>query len=110
MIGISQAIRPGLGPLLIMVPGLLLLPVLAMVPSLGGQCPLSKPPEEAKAAARGSVMIGSMMVTMLLSGLAMFASSTGWLGWLIAAELPIVVAIGITLERGLNRAKWEPIE
>lgn len=110
MIGISQAIRPGLGPLLIMVPGLLLLPVLAMVPSLGGQCPLSKPPGEAKAAARGSVMIGSMMVTMLLSGLAMFASSTGWLGWLIAAELPIVVAIGITLERGLNRAKWEPIE
>jgi hypothetical protein len=111
MIGLTQLIRPDLQRLWIMVPGLLLLPVLALLPDLrGSDCLLSKPPEDAKSASRGSVMMGAIMVSMLLSGLAIFASATGWLAWLIVAEGVVVAMVYVAMERSLRRAAWSSAE
>ena len=76
--------------LLLLLPGLIALPVYALVPCLGGKAvPLSQPGEEAKSASRGLLMIGTMFVSLILAGLANWSWSAGWFKWLLFVEMPL---------------------
>ena len=50
------------------------LPLVALIPNVGGRAvPLSQPVEQARAASRGLMLIGTMFATIGLSAVAMFA-------------------------------------
>ena len=69
----------GSSQVLMLLPGVMAMPVFALVPTLGGGAvPLSQPAEEAKSATRGLSMIGAMIVSIALSGFALVAWSFGW--------------------------------
>src|SRR5204863_6717541 len=73
--------------LALLLPGLIALPIYALVPCLGGKAvPLSLPTEEAKSAGRGIHMIAVMMVSFALAGLATWSWSAGWFRWLLLVE------------------------
>jgi hypothetical protein len=97
--------------LALLLPGLLAMPVYALVPSLGGKAiPLSQPTEEAKSASRGLVMIGVMLAAVVLSVLATWAWSGGWFGWLLGAELLVVAGLYTALRASLTARRWPPME
>jgi ABC-2 type transport system permease protein len=97
--------------LLLLLPGMLALPVFAMVPCLMGEAvPLSKPTEEAKATSRGWKFFGIMMISMAVSGFAYFAWITGWFWWLMLVETVAVVAIYAGMRASLRTLQWSPAE
>jgi hypothetical protein len=82
---IAWVLRGQASSLALLLPGIIALPVFALLPNLGGKgVPLSLPTEEAKSTNRGSLMIGVMVVSGLLSAVASWAWSGGWFGWLAA--------------------------
>jgi fatty acid desaturase len=94
-----------------LLPGVIALPVFALLPNLGGKCvPLSLPTEEAKSASRAAIMIGVMIAAGILSGLAAWAWSSGWFGWLLLVELVVVSVIYVGLRASISAAKWPPME
>jgi hypothetical protein len=93
--------------LLLLLPGLIITPVYALIPCLGGKAvPLSQPPDEAKTAERGLVIIAVMIVTLLLSGLVVWAKSGGWFWWLVLAETILATGIYIGLYTSLATVRW----
>ncbi len=97
--------------LVLVLPGIISLPVYAMIPSLGGRAvPLSMPTEEAKSAKRGLTMVGVLFIAMVLSGLASWAWAGGWFWWFIAAETVLVAAAYVALHVALATARWAPME
>jgi ABC-2 type transport system permease protein len=68
---IAWVLRGQASPLALLLPGLLALPVFALIPNLRGKgIPLSLPTEESKSASRGLMVVALMMVAGLLAGLA----------------------------------------
>lgn len=97
--------------LALLLPGLIALPVYALIPCLGGKAvPLSLPTEEAKSAGRGVTLIGVMMIAMALSGLASWAWSDGWFWWLVLAETIVAAGIYAGLYASLRTVRWKPLE
>ena len=95
----------------LLLPGIIALPIYALIPCLGGKAvPLSLPNEEAKSAARGLSMIGVMLVSMALSGLALWAWSGGWFKWLLLVETVLVIAFYVGMRVSLAAARWRPLE
>jgi hypothetical protein len=96
---------------LLLLPGIITLPIFALIPSLGGKgVPLSVPVEEAKSAGRGLAMMGAMFISMALSGVALWAWSTGWFWWFLLIESILAVALYVALRRAVTAAKWQPQE
>jgi ABC-2 type transport system permease protein len=97
--------------LALLLPGLLAIPVYALIPSVGGKSvPFSLPAEEAKSAGRGLTMIGVMLVSMALSGISLWAWSTGWFWWFLLAETIVAVGLYVTLRASLASVRWKPME
>jgi hypothetical protein len=97
--------------LALMLPGLIALPVYALVPCLRGQAvPLSLPVEEAKSAGRGLRMILVMFVSMALAGISLWAFSTGWFAWFLLGETVIVTVTYLLMRRSLASVRWTPLE
>ncbi len=95
----------------LLLPGLVALPVYAMFSTLGGKgVPLSLPIEESKSASRGLSMVGVMMVSMALAGLATWAWAQGWFWWLLLGESVLVAIIYPVMRRSIDRARWRPLE
>jgi len=108
---IVWALRGQVSSLALLLPGVIALPVFALLPNLGGKgVPLSLPTEASKSASRGALMIGVMVVAGLLSGLASFAWSGGWFGWLLLFELVIVCVLYVGLRASISAARWPPME
>jgi ABC-2 type transport system permease protein len=108
---IAWALRGHSADLALLLPGVIALPVFALLPNLGGRgVPLSLPTEEAKSAGRGATMIGVMVASGLLSALANWAWSGGWFGWLLLLELVIVSVLYMGLRASLSAARWPPLE
>jgi hypothetical protein len=108
---IAWVLRGQASPLALLLPGLVALPVFALIPNLGGKgVPLSLPTEEAKSASRGLMVIALMFVAGLLSGLAAWAWSSGWFGWLLLVEVIIVSALYVGLRALISAARWPPME
>ncbi|PYK62344.1 MAG: hypothetical protein DME21_06650, partial [Verrucomicrobia bacterium] len=95
----------------LLLPGIIALPIYALIPCLGGKAvPLSLPNEEAKSAARGLSMIGVMLISMALSGLALWGWSGGWFKWLLLVETVLVIAFYVGMRVSLAAARWRPLE
>ena len=108
---IVWVLRGHVSSLAMLLPGVIALPVFALLPNLGGKCvPLSLPTEEAKSASRAAIMIGVMIAAGILSGLAAWAWSSGWFGWLLLVELVVVSVIYVGLRASISAAKWPPME
>ncbi len=104
-------VRHDVSHLLLFLPGMILLPVVSLVPAaLRRGVPLSFPNEEAKSAGRGLKMVGVMAVAAVLSGAATWPTKTGWFWWLILAEVVIVTPIYFGLFVLVSRLRWKPIE
>jgi ABC-2 type transport system permease protein len=97
--------------LALLLPGLLTIPVYALIPSLGGKTvPFSLPAEEAKSAGRGLTMLGVMLISMALSGISLWAWNTGWFWWFVLAETIIVIGSYIGIRVSLASVRWKPME
>jgi hypothetical protein len=97
--------------LLLLLPGAILMPIVALIPSLLRHgTPLSLPNEEAKSAARGLKMFAVMIPAAALSVLASQAFSTGWFAWLIGAELLVAVPLYFGLRAHISKLRWPSID
>jgi hypothetical protein len=97
--------------LLLLLPGLLTLPVYALVPCVGGKgVPLSLPTEEAKGLGRGLAMIVVMMISFAISGVAMLLRSMGWFWWMVLIESILAAAIYASLHRAIRKTPWRSME
>lgn len=95
----------------LVVPGLVALPLFALVPCLNGNAvPLSLPTEESKAASRGTRLLGVMLVAFVLSGLGLWARSGGWFWSLVLGEAALVVLLYIPLRLQVGAARWASLE
>ncbi len=101
----------GLAKAELLIPGLMVMPVFALLPgALEKTVPLSKPTEEAKSAARGGVMVLFMMGSLIIPGLALLAREQGLLGYFLAAETIIVVIACLLLSKAIDGKQWDPLE
>jgi ABC-2 type transport system permease protein len=108
---IAWALRNPLSNLAMLLPGIIALPVFALIPGLNGHgVPLSMPTEEAKSASRGLSMLGVMVASGALSGVAAWAWSGGWFGWLLLVELIALGPIYVWLRASISGAKWPSLE
>ena len=95
----------------LLLPGLLAIPVYALIPSLRGKnIPFSLPAEEAKSAGRGLTMIGVMLISMVLSGVSLWAWNTGWFWWFVLAEAIVVIGLYVGIRASLASVRWKPME
>jgi ABC-2 type transport system permease protein len=97
--------------LLLFLPGIILLPVVSLVPAaLNRGVPLSLPNEEAKSAGRSMKMMLIMIVAAGLSGVASWAFSAGWFWWMILGELLVIVPLYFGLLALVSRLRWPSID
>lgn len=97
--------------LVLLIPGILALPVYAMIPCVRGRAvPLCRPTEEAKSARRALTPIMVMLLAGVLSGVAAWAWSGGWLAPFLAVELVLVAMAYFLLRSVAARARWAPME
>lgn len=97
--------------LILLLPGMIALPLFALVPCLRGQAvPFSLPTEEAKSAGRGLTMMGVMIIAAALSALAVLARHKGWFHYFLLGEIAIAVVIYLGLRSSINKARWPAME
>ena len=97
--------------LALMLPGLIAIPAYAMYACLGGKgVPLSRPIEESQATGRGLSMIGVMISSAVLAGIAAWAHSGGWFGYMLGAELVLVTGIYLMMRQTVERGRWGSID
>ncbi len=97
--------------LALLLPGILAIPVFALLPGLiGKNVPLSQPPEDAKAANRGAAMILTMLLTVTLAGVTVWAWAQGWFHWLLLGEAIVVGLLYYIFRARMSRATWDATE
>ena len=97
--------------LIMLLPGIIVLPVLAMIPCLDGDAvPLSRAPEAYKAAWRGLYYVGAMVVSGMLGAVAVLAKSQGWLGAMLVGEAVLAGVVYAVMRAGVERATWGSLE
>jgi hypothetical protein len=95
----------------LMIPGVLALPIYALIPCLNGKAvPLSQPAEEAKSANRALVMILVMIFSMTLAGIAQWSWSGGWFKWYLLVEAILVIVVYAAMRLLSAKVRWSPIE
>jgi len=93
--------------LLLLLPGMLATPAYAIFPNWRSQVPpLSRPPEEAKAAGRALGTVLVMIGALLIAGLAMWSWKSGWFVWLLLGEGVVLLAAYAMMRDSLSRAPW----
>ena len=103
--------RGDLSQLALLLPGIIALPVFALVPNLGGHgIPLSLPTDAAKSAGRGLSMMVMMFIAFGLAGLASFAWEQGWFWWLVSVEAVVAAVLYFVLRLTLVKARWPSME
>jgi len=97
--------------LLLFLPGVIALPVYGMAACLGGKAvPFSVPTEEAKAAGRGAIFVGSMMIAFVIAGIVAWAWSNGFFWWLVLIETIAASILYVAMRRSLARVSWSSME
>jgi ABC-2 type transport system permease protein len=94
--------------LLLLLPGIVSMPIFALIPNLGGRAvPLSLPTDEAKSTGRGLVMVGVIPITLVLAGLTVWSWSMRWFAWFLLAETIVVIGLYAAMRRSLDSARWD---
>jgi hypothetical protein len=97
--------------LALLLPGLIALPIYALVPCMGGKAvPFSQPTEEAKSAGRGLSMVGVMVVSMALAGLTVWSWVTEWFRWLLLVETILAIGLYAKMRATLASVRWASME
>jgi ABC-2 type transport system permease protein len=97
--------------LLLLLPGVIALPLVSIIPNMGGRSvPLSQPIEQAKAASRGLTLMGTTFATIGLSMVAMLARHFEMLVPFLIVELLVVVPLYYALHRSVTRAGWTAMD
>ncbi len=95
----------------LMLPGLILLPVYALIPCLRGHAvPISQPPEGVNAAGRGLRQLVVMFVSLALGGVSLWAFSTGWFVWFLLGEALIAAVVYLLMSRVAASVRWSSLE
>jgi len=95
----------------LLLPGVVTMPVYALIPNLGGRAvPFSSPIEGAKSVGRGLRMFGVMMVAVVLSGLAGWARHLGWFWPFLLAECFGVLVACAVMTRSIGAEVWASLE
>jgi ABC-2 type transport system permease protein len=103
--------RHNVSHLLLLLPGLILIPIVSLIPAaLRRGVPLSFPNEEIKSAGRSLKMAGVMMFAVIVSFVAAWAFKAGYFWWLILAELVIAVPGYFGLSAMISRLRWKSLE
>ncbi len=104
-------IHPQVSTLWLLLPGIVTLPVYALVPAaIGRAVPLSSPIEEAKSAGRGLTMVLVMFISIGLSFLASFAWDGGWFWEFFVIETTASIVVYFFMRALLNRVRWKSAE
>jgi hypothetical protein len=72
--------------------------------------PLSKPVEEAKSAGRALTMIGTMIISLIISGIATAAWKYGWFQWFLLVETAILAVVYVRMRASVNASRWTSLE
>lgn len=97
-------------PLELMLPGVLGIPLYAMVPCLGGgSLLLSRAPEEGKAAGRNLRTLIAIPISLALAAMAAFTHSHGWLNYFLLVELVVVATTYAIMRKVSSNAVWPPL-
>ena len=97
--------------LLLLLPGILVIPLYALIPGLGGRAiPLSQPTESAKSAGRGLRMFGVVFGSMALAGVASFAWSQGWFAPFLLLEIIVTAALYFLFRLRVDTTPWPALE
>ncbi|HSZ59929.1 MAG TPA: hypothetical protein VK797_30080 [Tepidisphaeraceae bacterium] len=97
--------------LLPLLPGVIALPVYALIPNLGGKAvPPSSPAEESKSAGQGVFMMLVIICSVALSGIALWAWSTGWFAGFLVLEIIFSLFLSLAIKRSVTRARWASLE
>lgn len=101
----------GASALLLFIPGIIALPIFALVPSLSGKgVPLSIPVDAAKAAGRGMTMIVVMFIAFALAGLTEWSWNQGCFWPLVAGEAAVAAILYAGLRWRLGQVRWDSAE
>jgi hypothetical protein len=96
--------------LVLLVPGIIAMPVYALMPSLSGAVPFSQPADNAKSTGRGLTMIGTIFVAMAIAAAATLTWTAGIFWYFVAAELVVAIGLYAALHFRLNRKRWVPLD
>jgi hypothetical protein len=108
---ITWWVTPQVSHLLLMLPGIVALPIYAIIPQLGGGAiPLSMPAEEARAAGRGLRMMVAMLAASGLSGLVAWSWHAGWFHWLLLCETVLAAGLYAAMRASLRSTRWPAME
>ena len=95
----------------LLLSGLILLPVLSMVPCANGEAvPFSQPSEEAKSAGRGLHMLVVTFVSMGVAGVAALADTFGFLWFFLIGETIVAAIVYAILQHRCAKARWPAID
>ena len=95
----------------LLLPGLIALPVYAMLPgAVEKAIPLSKPTEEAKSATRGAMIFILMISALALPGIGMAVRAQGFYWQFLLLEAVFSVAACLALNVLISRKQWDALE
>jgi hypothetical protein len=95
----------------LLLPGLVALPIYALVPNLGGKAvPLSFAIEDAKSVGRGLVFLPVMLISFAISGLSVWARSGGWFWPFVLVEFVVAVIVYVPMSRSIAAVSWPALE
>lgn len=104
-------VSPESSRMLLLLPGLISLPVFAMLPNIGGRAvPLSQPPQEAKSASRGIEMVGGMLASIVIAGIATTCWRLNVFLLFLTAEVVLMAVTYALMHRRLEHTPWETIQ
>jgi hypothetical protein len=108
---LARLLGGGNSHLPLLLPGIIALPVYAMLACLRGEVvPLSLPSEEAKSAGRGIQMMGVMMVSGLLALVATLSWNYGWFNWLVLVEAIVAIGLYLAIRASVGSSRWTSLE
>jgi len=103
--------RGGGADMLLMLPGIIAMPIYALLPNIRGGCiPLSQPTEEAKSTGRTLSTLLIMLPAMVMAKLSTMARADGWFWWLILVESGVVIGLYVGLRAMIGRTRWDAME
>jgi ABC-2 type transport system permease protein len=95
----------------LLIPGIIALPIYAMIPCVQGKAvPLSLPTESAKAAGRGLSMMGVMLISGALAAATTVAWSRGWFKGFLIIETVVAIGVYVGLRVWSAGARWTSME
>ncbi len=101
------ALRHDLANVALLLPGLIAIPIYAIVPCLGGRSvPCSAPPNSMESSRRGMTMMLVMLLSAVWGGIAIAGWKFGFFGWLVFAQAIVVAVVYAMMRASVARAAW----